>query len=164
MEYVNVSLREEIEQLEQEVVRELESMERVLAKNTFGESALSWFKNQVQSLKLDTENKMKDIDNNITLLKEELTAINDENRHLHEMVVFLGNQLNARMSTKSERSIEDSSLFLDDIVNNSQAKNGTNEDPQKLQRVFYLEGFEKYIKTIEVYKKCKGLHSRINTP
>ena len=82
---------------------------------------------------------MKEVDNNIKELKEELTSINGENKHLHEMVVFLGNELNARMSTESV-SIEDSSLFLDNIVNNLKARNSSNDMQKSTQdRVRFLE-------------------------
>ena len=86
---------------------------------------------------------MKDIHNEIKQLKEELTSINDENKHLHETVVFLGNQLNSRMSTESAKSIEDSSLFLNDIINKVQTSDSTNDDLLKStqDRVRFLQSY-----------------------
>ena len=143
MEYINVSSCEEMVQLEQEVGRELESMEKVITKNTVHEPASSWLKNQARALKLDMENKIKDIHNEITQPEEELTSINNKKKHLHETVVFLGNQLNSRMSTESAKSIEDSSLFLNDIINKVQTSDSTNDDLLKStqDRVRFLQSY-----------------------
>ena len=59
MEYIDISSCEEMMRLEQEVGRELESMEKVITKNTVRESPMSWLKNQARALKLDMENKIK---------------------------------------------------------------------------------------------------------
>ena len=53
---------------------------------------LSWFRAKVSELKQGTETRMKDLDEEMISVREELSKMNEENQHLHEMVVFLGKQ------------------------------------------------------------------------
>ena len=125
MEYVQLSLMDEIQELEREVEKELRDVETLrrqtpssIVQDVILEAAekLSHLKEEVHQLKQDSETRKKHANNEFSSLREELNNINDENKHLHEMLVFLFDQLNSRISQTSG-STETSSVFLEEIMN-----------------------------------------------
>ena len=63
---------------------------------------------------------MKNINQELSSVREELDHVNQENTHLHDMVVFLANQFNQRLSTSTtstSSTLEESSTYLDELMN-----------------------------------------------
>ena len=122
MKYVFPS---EMDHLEDEVEKELEGVQNCfqtkLVKTMIHEAkqGLSWFRAQVQDIQQGTETRMKNFNQELSSVREELDHVNQENTHLHEMVVFLAKQLNQRMSTSTtstSSTLEESSTFLDELM------------------------------------------------
>ena len=122
MKYVYPS---EMDHLEDEVEKELEgvqnSFQTKLVKTMIHEAkqGLSWFRAKVQDIQQGTETRMKNFNEELISVREELDHVNGENTHLHEMVVFLAKQLNQRMSTfttSASSTLEESSTFLDELM------------------------------------------------
>ena len=60
-----------------------------------------------------------------------MECINTENKHLHETILFFGNQLNRQLSKSSSTISEDSinsSTLLDDILNELQLSTSKHEN------------------------------------
>ena len=125
MQYIQLSLMDEIQELEREVEKELRDVENLhrqtpssIMRDVILEAAekLSHLKEEVHQLREDTETRKKYTNTEFSSLREELDGINDENKHLHEMLVFLFNQLNRSISQTSGTT-ENSSIFLEEMMN-----------------------------------------------
>ena len=123
MEYIQTSLYDEMEQLEREVEKELHdvlsSCDTSLLRRVIqgAEEGSSQLKEQIHELRQEAETRRNSINDELKSLRKEMMEINNENQHLHEMMVFLSNQLNKQMSD-TFRTSQNSSLLLDDIMNN----------------------------------------------
>ena len=140
MEYIHLSFNAEMEHLEHIVAEELEtvqhSLKEKLARSIVheAEQGLSWFKTQIKQLQQVSETRIKNIDEEVSNLREELNRMNDENRHLHEMVVFFGKQLNKRMSASTASTSDESSVCLDELMRGIDGKM-VNDKDQLLESV-----------------------------
>ena len=145
MEYVQLSLMDEIQELEREVEKELRDVETLrrqtpsnIVRDVILEAAekLSYLKEKVYQLKQDSETRKKYANNEFSSLREELNNINDENKHLHEMLMFLFDQFNGRISQTSGTT-ETSSVFLEEIMNGlnegKAPKNTSSRDDQLVE-------------------------------
>ena len=104
MEYIQTSLYDEMEQLEREVEKELHDilsscdarlLRRVIQEAEDGSLQL---KERICGLQQEAETRRNNVNDELRSLREEMMDINNENQHLHEMMVFLSKQLNKQMS------------------------------------------------------------------
>ena len=86
------------------------------------ENKLFSLKKEMEQVKEASLRNKIAIDAETAKLREEINSVNEEGKQLHELVVFLGNQLNEKASRNYSTSINDSSIDLERLMNNGGSK------------------------------------------
>jgi hypothetical protein len=133
MKYVRVPSIEEFDVLEYEVQKELidGAESSFTTQRKVYEFLIEDYENVNDSLLREIRlfrkigaDRLRDMKHEIEAVAKDVSRVDEENKQLHELLVFLANQLNGRLSisTSSKSSSEsaedsfDSSLFLDNIT------------------------------------------------
>ena len=74
---------------------------------------------ELQTSKKDIVNRIDEINTEMEAMRSDLSSVNEENKQLHELVQFLGNQISGRRSTNE--SILSSSISEEKCFNTSQS-------------------------------------------
>ncbi len=133
MRYLQPSLSEEMNLLEEEVYREMTDAESSFITqrkvyqflvNDLERHNIS-LTNELKEYRDDMKSRLDELKTEIADLRSQLDSEDSENRDLHELVFFFGNQLNRRKSKLVSSSTilessESSSTFLDNILDELQ--------------------------------------------
>ncbi len=140
MRYVRPRSLDELNNLDSEVTKELDGIETSFTTqrkvyqflvrdyeevNVTLQRELLTYRRNINTYRGNINNRLDELTRDVELLRNEMSNVNNENEQLHEVVVFLSNQLNGRQSTNlssssssSSSSSDDASVFLDDIIEN----------------------------------------------
>ncbi len=136
MRHIRPLSLDEMDNLEDEVMNELDGVETSFTTqrkiyqflvrdyedvNASLQRELLAYRENISTYQKKINNRFVELEKDVECLRNDLSNENRENEQLHELVAFLGNQLNGRASVNSSSSRSsvsevDSSVFLDDII------------------------------------------------
>ena len=154
MRYVHPSSLGEMDRLEEEVLNELDGIEtsftsqskvyRFLIQDY--ENVNSTLQRELTAYRETFNACRQELIKDVEMLRNDVSIVNKENTQLHEVMVFLANQLNGRLSiSSSSESADDSSVFLENIFEDIHRKSATTPDivsnstPKGIDKTFTIE-------------------------